>query len=95
VLVGLSGIVIFSIVLGSSFAAGYQHFRPGTLLAAGVLMVTLIGAAVGAYVYSQTGDTIGFVLLWPPLPLVSLALFSAVGLSLLPVLILVFAMAGA
>lgn len=94
ILVGACGVLIVSVAFGVSFVAGFEYFRPSTLVVAGFLAALLLGGAVGAYTHSQSNDRVGFVLLWFPLPFVFISMFSAVGLYLLPVLVLVFAMTG-
>jgi hypothetical protein len=94
ILVGICGVLIVGVTFGVYFVAGFEYFRPSTLITAGLFAVTLLGAAVGAYTHSEADDKIGFVLLWLPLPLVFMGMFSAVGIFLLPVLALVFAMTG-
>lgn len=94
ILVGICGVIIVGVAFGVYVVAGFAFFRPGTLIAAGILAVALVGGAIGAYTHSLSDDRIGFVLLWFPFPLVFLGIFSAVGIYLLPVLICVFAMAG-
>ena len=94
ILVSICGVIIFGVAFGVYIVAGFAYFRPGTLIAVGILAVALVGGAIGAYIHSLSNGRIGFVLLWFPLPLVFLGMFSAVGIYLLPVLIFVFAMAG-
>ncbi len=63
ILVGLAGIVISSVVFGMYLMSGFRCFRSSTLVSVGLLTVALLGAAFGAYIHSQFGSKIGFLLL--------------------------------